>query len=81
MRETISPQHGKIQVCESFKAEVFDAGAILIRTDHPDYDLMMTFKINNVAFNPNKVSEYGDPTALVNMTQSISAIAKHKPKQ
>ena len=77
MRETTSPQHGKILVCEEFSSEVIDTAAILIRTDHPDYDLMMTFKVNNVAFNPNKVNEFGDPDALVNMTQNIRAIASH----
>jgi len=80
MRETISPQHGKIQLCESFKSEVFDAGAILIKTDHPDYDILYTVKINNVAINPNKVNEFGDPDVLVNMTHNLKTIAKHKSK-
>ena len=57
---------------------MFDREAILIRTDHPDYDIMFTIKINNVAINPNKVTEFGDPECLVNVSYNFRTVSKHK---
>jgi hypothetical protein len=76
MRETISPQFGRMRVMEDIKQEGLDAGSFLLRTEEGNF--IIEVKINGFALKLDKVNAYGDPEPHMDVAMNVRVAPKVK---
>ena len=78
MRSTTSPQLGRIEICEDIKQKALDDQAFHIKTDHPEYDVLLTVKISGVCFLLEKPNKFGDPQVNADLNFNMTPVPKKK---